>query len=161
MVNRNTFSKTDYLLITSMFFVAAMFAYALIFFFPLLRFSESESKLIFWGGAAVLVALGVAMTIEHRRNNTSIAVNILLPLEIYSIASYYYFMPKLFTGAILASLTLALAFMYVVVMRRENADGVNVRLLKRIAHGFAGGRTIFACCMALFFELLIIGIAIS
>lgn len=160
MINRNTFSKTDYLVSTALYFAAAMFAYALIFYFPLLHFSEGESKLIFWGGTAALVALGTAITIKQRRNNTSIAVNILLPLEIYTVASCYYFMPKMFAGAILASLVLALVFMCVVIMRRENACGERVSLLKRIAHGFMGGRTIFACCMAVFFETLVIVIAI-
>lgn len=157
MVNRNTFYSTkDYIVGTCIVFLASLLYYRLLFFCSLPCLSELESKLVLYIGSVLLLAIGIVLTSQKRRNNSSIAVNVLIPLEAYSCVAYFYLMPGLITWVIFLSLLLGLSFIFLVLLNNRNA-----RFGKRLAHGLLGGMTIVAYTIAVFFISLLIAIAIG
>ena len=91
---------------------------------------------------AVSVIVGIMLTIKHRRNSLSTAINVSLPLAVYSMIAYFRYVGLLIV--ILLALSILLSVFYIVMTRqysKSNACKKNKKFcIKR--YSFLGVRTI-------------------
>ena len=99
MKNRNTMKPREYIFDNLFWAITAMIWYRNIIFVSLPGIPVVWSKCILWFAVFTFVALGCVLTFEKRRNNVSIIVNILLPYELYTVLTYYVYIPKLVWGS--------------------------------------------------------------
>lgn len=148
MRNRNTMAKRSYLYENLYWALLGMAGYRSILFAPLPGVSVRWSKLALWAVVLGLVALGVLLTWNRRRNDLSVSVNVLLPYELYAAASYCLYLPGLVWGTVICGGIAALSFFLLVMLQRMEEPGRIKRIVAdRVTHGLLGARTILAVCM--------------
>lgn len=148
MKNRNTMKPREYIFDNLFWAITAMIWYRNIFFVSLPGIPVVWSKCILWFAVFTFVALGCVLTFEKRRNNVSIIVNILLPYELYTVLTYYVYIPKLVWGAIIFSAITSIAFLLLAIMPDNQSSKKKApNFHRRLRHGLLGARTLVAFCL--------------
>lgn len=151
MKNKNTMGEVKYVIINIFGPAVALIFYLTFAFIPLEGHSTRESEIILYIMIIIFNVFNVLITLNKRRNAVSVAVNILLPLEIYTIAANMgIFKVQAITILFIASI-LSLGFIGIVVFRSVPAGKDPRKLYKRrIKHALLGARTIVAVVLCFF-----------
>ena len=146
MTDRNTIKKKYFIMANVIGMLLAMLLYRWGLFYHAFGLFADQSKLMLWAVAVVLTALGICLTYKRRRNGISIAVNVLLPFEIYAGISYYFCFSKRILFAVILAAALALTYSALVLFSGGNRSGKTM-VMTRLRHSFLGSRTIVAVCL--------------
>lgn len=147
MNNRNSDSKTAYLLESAYWLLLFMFIYRGALFIPLHGHSLESSKLILWILVIVFTAIGIACTFKRRRNGMNILA-VSLPFGLYALVSYYRIIPTAVIIISAATLVISLVYFAAVLKQKESCStGNKLSLSKRIWHGLLGCRVLISVCL--------------
>ena len=114
-----------------------------------------QSRLLLFCGLAVSIILGIAITLENRRNYVSLLANLLIPYEAYTLAAYWHTSPIL-TRSLLA-IALVLSIIYGVLVfepKIKTPEKRNAIIQARLKRAFLGTRTLVAGCLSVFLFVL-------
>lgn len=151
MRNKNTKGKIEYILTNIFWTGIAMIWYTNYLFRYIPGCTLVVSEIVMWGLLIVFNIFGIILTYNNRRNGLSILVNIITPIEIYTLICFFKDL-KVF-AAISVSLSLSLTFGYfflILSQKIHNKKRKKQIIRRRIKFGLLGSRTIVACCMLLF-----------
>lgn len=150
MKNNNTMSPREYLGNHIFWLLIVMLWYRNIFFIALPQISVALSKTILWIFAIVLSTVGWLTTAGRRRNNLSLAVNTILPYEVYSVFAYHSYLPWLVWISVAISGIAVIVFFYLVMSSPiKNHSRKNVIIRRRLKHVFVLSHVLVAVCLLL------------
>ena len=157
MINRNEFSKSDYVIVNLSFGLVFTLAYIKWMFLPVPGFSNYDSKLMLCIAESAFAVAGVVFTFKRRRSMTSLLANTLFALDLYALITYYRFFP---TAVICLSaivlISSAVYFCAVLMHRQSISTGNTLSLFKRIWHGLLGSRAIITAVISYFLLIMTI-----
>lgn len=143
MRNKNKMDKQAYVETTLFLGLLLAWIYRISCYSDIYGITVFQSRLIFWALILVLIPVGILLTYKRRRNCLSIAVNLLLPVEIYTIASTYRYIPVACTAAIVAALLASLAYFAMILLQKAPDGRLGKKLfLRRLKFASLGARTI-------------------
>lgn len=146
MTDKNTMNTRAYI-ITNLFWLFILSViYQSMLFLPLKYHDEWSSRLVLRFLTVIITTLGVFLTVRKRRNYLSVAVNTLLPFQIYSLVSYSDYCSGLARATLIVSVVLSLAYFTLVVVMRGKRE-LDPALIK---HGLLGVRTVVTLCFCIF-----------
>lgn len=138
----NTMGKFFYVLENLVWSFLSYKIYSIYLFTNILSLDTFTSLQILVISIAVSVIVGVMMTIKHRRNSLSTAINVSLPLAIYSMIAYFRYVSLLIV--ILLALSVLVSVLYIIMTRQYSKSKARKRnkkfSIKR--YSFLGVRTI-------------------
>ena len=150
MKNNNTMSPREYLGNHIFWLLIVMLWYRNIFFISLPQISVALSKMILWIFAIVLSTIGWLTTAKRRRNNLSLAVNTILPYEVYTVFAYHSYLPWLvWISIVISGIAVIVFFCLVMSSPIKNHSRKNVIIRRRLKHVFALSRVLVAVCLLL------------
>lgn len=85
----NSMSKWGYVIENIIWMTIAIYWYKLYCFTNIFEFDDDISKCVLYLTVVVFVFIGLALTIERRRNSVNTFINIALPLAIYTSIAYF------------------------------------------------------------------------
>ena len=130
--------------------VITMIWYRNIFFIALPRISVVWSKMILWVVVIALSAIGWLSTAERKRNNLSLAVNMLLPYEVYTILAYHVYLPWfVWISVAISGIAVILFFGLVMSSPIKNHSRKRAIIQRRLKYVFLTSRVIVAVCLLL------------
>lgn len=149
--------KIEYIRENAFWGLLSMFWFRMILFRCIQGHTLLESKLALWSIFLVFVSFGVLITFNHRRNNVSMIVNLLIPYEAYALITYFRDMSALSTVVLSVELVLSVLYFFM-VMSPEIKDKAKKALIlkRRTRFGLLGVRTISAFCLMAFIVPLVI-----
>lgn len=152
MSNNNSMGKIEYIF-TSIFWVfITSFSYRTLLFVPLDGCTVGDSKKVLWTLVATMAVLGTIITFAKRRNYLSLVINILFPLEIYALVSYWSFFNTWAKATVAISGAIAFLFFAMVMLQKISPKRKNKAeiLKKRFIQALLGARTIGVVCLCAF-----------
>jgi len=148
MTNRNTMSKGRFLLSHAIWWPISLFLFRYFVFIPLEGRTEADSFELLRSAVAFAVCAGIFLTFKRRRNYLSVAINVLLPYEIYTLIAcwndFNVLIPIICFTALFFSVWFVISVIFRDIQQDENAAAV---IRKRVAHAFLGARTIAVICL--------------
>lgn len=159
MHNKNTLTLFEYLLLNFWTGMATITWYVQFLYIPLERYTERISMTLFWCLFVLLLSMGVLATYQRRRNWVNVAVNILLPLHIYTFLSYGNRLgPWIKWAVAVASILTVLFFGVVFSERKPQKTKERKRLIcRKVRHSLLGARTIFTFCLCILLVPMLFG----
>lgn len=148
MRNANELSKTTYILKHIWWCYIALIWFRIIFeCIPHLDYSTSKNILYVLLLSGCI--FGIASNIKTRRNNFSMAVNIIIPFGIYTFIVYIHYF-KVATILVILVALLPITFYGILIfgMRIKNIHKKNIILKRRFKTFAYGSRSLLAMCMA-------------
>ncbi len=145
MKNSNTLSKANFIEYTIWLGMSLAFICRFTCFTSIYGITVFQSKLVYWALVVFLIPLGTSVTYDKRRNYLSILVNVVLPFEIYTIASTFRYIPKV--HIITLSVVALLSVMYfglIVFQKVKDKRHFEQIVCNRIKFASLGARTIIA-----------------
>lgn len=130
--------------------VVAMVWYRVLLFVPLDGFTAGDSKKILWCSSFLMMLVGSLVTPRRYRNNLSMFVNIMLPLEIYGVVSFWDLFNSWIKIVLSVTALISAVFFLLVVFRRISKEIVNKKdvFRKRLVRAFVGVTTIVTVCLS-------------
>lgn len=150
----NTMSKVGYVCENIIWCIITIRIYKIYCFTNFLEFDDETSKWILYIMASVFVLIGLAVTLNHRRNTVNTAINIALPLSIYTIIAYFRYIGVFV--AVLLALAFVASVLYVVMTQEysKSKAGKENKKFNKNRFSFLGARAIStACCSLIVFYL--------
>lgn len=148
MNDRNEVSKLHYAFFNVFWGAFGIYCFYITMFLRWPNQSILTSKIIFFSLLFIFIIAGFSITMKRRRNDVSIAINVLLPLEIYAFVTFFAFYKHAIITLGIISASLALAFSIAVICRCQRKKENRVSVWKQIRHCILGSRTIIVSCMA-------------
>ncbi len=148
MKNKNTKEMFDFVL-DNILWGLIVFSYVrIVTFEPIGTLSAAVSKVIFWAINIVLITIGILITKDKRRNILSEIVNVISPVSLYILLSYWSKLSwrvyvVLAIAAVLSVVYCALVFSQKV----ENTQRKKLIMKRRAEKVFLGVRTIASLCV--------------
>lgn len=143
MKNSNTLGKSSFIEYTILLSISISILYRFNCFTGIYGITVFQSKLVFWALTILLIALGVYITYAKRRNYLSILVNIVLPFEIYIIASTYRYISIIYIIALSVIAFLSILYFILIVFQKiKHKKHVKKIVCNRIKFASLGIRTI-------------------
>lgn len=148
MRENNTMSKWGYIFEHAWWCYIAMIWYKMLFM-CVPNLSYITSKIILYILLFFGCIYGVTSNIKIRRNNFSMAVNIIIPFGIYTLVVYFHYF-KAATILVIAVAILLIALYGTLIFERniKNIPKKNIILKRRFKTFAYGSRSLFAMCMA-------------
>lgn len=149
MKNSNTLTFWEYLCDNAIYGIAGALWYKIIFL--TIPGNEYPGRVaLLYSLTAVMMTLGIIFTFRRRRNLTSVLVNLLLPLELFTL--FHLFSEFTVFFAVVTAFAFLLGAAYIITVLKNPVNprrpGDNVTLLK-IRHGLLGARTVTAVVLSL------------
>ena len=154
MKNHNTLSKADYILYTLLYTFVCCVWYNNLFFRSFPDVPRFFSKCIFFAVVIVCLIANTAKTLRYDRNYVSVTVNVLLPLCLYSLCTYF---SRLWLIALILAMCLCLVYC-IIIMGRKVSDRRFFKLImkNRVHRCYLSVRIIFTFAMTAAFTPVII-----
>ena len=118
MRDNSTLDKAAFIENTFWLSLNSVLVYRLSCFSAIYGVTVWKSKLVFWALVLLLIPLGTYITLADRRNVLSLVVNVMLPLEIYTIASTFRYIPKVHIISLSVAAILSAAYFALIVFYR-------------------------------------------
>ena len=148
MREKNTMSKWGYVFENAWWCYIAMMWYKMLFM-CVPNLSYSTSKTILYALLVIGCVFGITKNIKTKRNNFSMAVNIIIPFGIYTIIVYlHYFKVATILVISIALLLIVLYGMLIFGRKINNISKKNIVLKRRFKTFAYGSRSLLAMCMA-------------
>lgn len=122
MRDLNSMDRWTYIFESVIYSLLAVFWYKRVLFANLLGFDDNTSKWILYVSVGVLVAIGVGMTIERRRNNVSLIINIAFPFCVYTVIAYMNYLRSFIVVLLIIAVIASIVY---VVLTKKYATSVS------------------------------------
>lgn len=143
MRNTNTLDKLEFIWETVSWGFLVAWLYGLRCLSGIHGITVFQSKLVFAAMMLVLTAVGTAITFRRRRNRLSVAVNLMLPIELYTIVSTYRYIPVYCTAALAVALFVSLLYFLMIFLQKIDRKPDRKKILgRRLKFATLGSRTI-------------------
>lgn len=151
----NSMGRWTYILESVIYSVLAAFWYKRVLFANLLGFDDDTSKWVLYISAGVLVAIGVRMTIERRRNNVSLIINIAFPFCVYTVIAYMNYLRSFIVVLLIIAVIASIVYVVLTKKYAASVSGKKQRHFNFSRFSVLGVRTIITSCTSLVVVYLI------
>lgn len=149
MTDKNNLGRIEYILTCIFWTLIANLWFKNLIFIHLDGYSVRVSGRILWIIIWISLVVGIAITLRRRRNHVSVAVNVMLPFEIYTVISYSCYYENRIRTILAVTLVFVAIYASLVLFRRITLRSIPryTVVLKRVRHAFLGGVTLTAVCL--------------
>ena len=145
----NVLSKIWYILENLAWSFLALRIYRINSFTNIVDCDYETSKKILYIMTFGLVLVGIAITIKHRRNSISTAINVLLPLVLYTFATYFQELGVFILIAFLIGITGSIVYILMTLKYSKSKARLKNRGFNKIRFCALGARTIITSCCSI------------
>ena len=145
----NISSKIWYILENIIWCFLALRIYRIHCFTNILDCDYETSKRILYIMTVGFVIVGIIITINHRRNSINAAINVLLPLVLYTFATYFQELCAFIIIASLIGITGSIAYILMTLKYSKSKARLKNRSFNKKRFCALGARTIITSCCSL------------
>ena len=145
----NISSKIWYILENIIWCFLALRIYRIHCFTNILDYDYETSKRILYIMTVGFVIVGIIITINHRRNSINAAINVLLPLVLYTFATYFQELCAFIIIASLIGITGSIAYILMTLKYSKSKARLKNRSFNKKRFCALGARTIITSCCSL------------
>lgn len=151
----NSMSKWEYLYENAFWSVLAIFWYKHLVFTNVFGFDDNASKWVLYISVATFVIIGVLLTINKRRNNMNVFINIALPFVAYTVLAYMKYLGAFIITMFVIATISSIAYVLMTKKYSKTQASRKQKYFNFKRFSFLGVRTIVTSCTTLILVYLI------